>query len=320
MKRKMTVSIGIPAYNEEANIHHLLTCLIYQSETGIEIKEIMIVNDGSQDDTAQEVRKVHDKRILLVNNASRKGQIFCQNLIFSRANSDIIVLLEADTEPINLNYIKTLVEPIKNDRTVGIVQGNIVFAKPKTFIGRVLHLQTSIFHRAITRGKNLGGIFSSGRGGRAFSRQVYAQLRWPIHVPEDTFAALWCIRRKIPIQVQKRAVYVFRIPENITDFRHARQKMVTGRIALEKYFSIKDIRAIYGSGDESKVKMSIEFMLTNPLYCAVYFFLKIYAEIVGFNRYFSDYWEIGRSTKFVLEEGRWKLGKSLTISSITTRL
>jgi hypothetical protein len=119
-------------------------------------------------------------------------------------------------------------------------------------------------------------------------------------VPEDTFAALWCMWRKIPIKVQKRAVCVFRIPENIADFRHARQKMVTGCIVLENYFSSKDIRAIYSIGNEAKVIMLIEFMLANPLHCTIYFFLKGYAEIAGFKGRFSDYWEIGRSTKSIL--------------------
>lgn len=299
MKRKPTVIIGIRAYNEEANIHRLLTCLIHQSEKEIAIKKIIVVNDGSRDNTAREIRKVHDKQILLVNNDFRKGQTYCQNLIFSRANSDIVVLLEADTLPTSLSYISSLVDPIVSNRMTGLVQGNVDYAQPKTLIGRVIHEQDAIYRRVIARKKNLKRIFISGRGGRAFSRRVYTQLHWPAHVPEDAFAALWCIRKKIHIKVQKRAACVFRLPENVTDFRHARQKVLTGRIALEKYFSANEIGALYGRGNEAMVMMFVEFILANPNYCAVYFFLKIYAEIVGFNRNFSDYWEIGKSTKFV---------------------
>jgi len=307
--KQTTLTIGIPAYNEQANIYRLLTCLIHQSEKEIEIKKIIVVNDGSGDHTVMEIEKVHDKRILLINNSSRKGQIFCQNLIFSRTNSDIVVLLEADTEPINLNYIKTLVEPIINDRTIGIVQGNIVFAQSKTFIGRVITQQATIYHRAITLEKNLGEIFSSGRGGRAFSQRVYTKLRWPAHVPEDTYAALWCMRRKIPIKVQKQAVCVFRTPGNIRDFRRARQKMITGQTALEKYFSLKEIHSLYKRSNKETLMMFIEFILTKPFYCIFYFFLKGYAEIVSFKRNFSDHWEIGKSTKFVLEKAELNFGK-----------
>lgn len=302
---KPTVTIGIPAYNEEANIFRLLTCLVHQSEKGIEIQKIIVVNDGSRDNTEREIRKGHDKRILLISNTSRKGQIYCQNLIFSMSKSDIAVLLEADTEPIDLNYVKNLVEPIKSDRTIGIVQGNIIFAQPKTFVGRIIHEQAAIYHRAITRGKNLGDIFSSGRGGRAFSRRVYASLRWPTHVPEDTFALLWCKQRKIICKFQRRAICQFRLPENITDFRHARQKMVTGRIALEKYFSAKNIHSIYRSGNKATLAMFKEFILTNPLYCIAYIFLKLYAEKIGSNKKFSDYWEVSRSTKSVLADSSY---------------
>jgi len=302
MKQKPTITIGIPAYNEEVNIYRLLTCLIHQSENGIAIKQIIIINDGSGDHTALEIGKVHDERILLINNATRYGQIYCQNLIFSRANSDIVVLLEADTEPTNLNYLKTLIEPIKRDRTIGIIQGNILSLQPKTFVGKIIREQESIYLRTTTRKKNLEEIFSSGRGGRAFSRGVYTKLRWPAHIPEDTYAALWCMRRKIPIKVQKQAVCVFRTPENISDFRRARQKIITGRSALEKYFSVKEIHSLYNRSNKETLMMFIEFIFTKPIYCIFYFFLKGYAEIVGFNRNFSDHWEIGKSTKFVLEK------------------
>jgi len=51
MKKLITVSIGIPAYNEEANIGKLLSSLIKQKEAGFIIKEIIVVSDQSTDKT-----------------------------------------------------------------------------------------------------------------------------------------------------------------------------------------------------------------------------------------------------------------------------
>jgi len=320
MKKKTTVTIGIPAYNEEANIGNLLNAMLKQKQDKLVLDQIIVISDGSTDNTAREVRSVNDKRIILINNSTRRGQIYCQNRIFSQSKSDIVVLLEADTEPKNSNLIKMLVAPIVKDSDVGLVQGNIAFAQPKSFIGRILYEQAAIHYRMITREKNLGEVFSSGRGGRAFSRRVYTQLYWPAHVPEDTYAVLWCIRNNIPIKFQGKSICIFRIPESISDFRRARQKTIAGRTALKKYFSAKEIRGLYSKGNKAVLVMFIKFILTKPLYCVVYLFLKFYAEIIAYNSYFSDYWEVGRSTKFVVEEEKLILRKSMKFSSSTVRL
>ena len=51
MRKKLTVTIGIPAYNEEANVRNLLVSLLAQKETNFKLQEIIVVSDGSTDKT-----------------------------------------------------------------------------------------------------------------------------------------------------------------------------------------------------------------------------------------------------------------------------
>ena len=80
--KKPTVTIGIPAYNEEANIGVLLRAIVKQRETDFVLKKIIVVSDKSTDNTANEVKKIKDSRIKLIENRVRRGKVYNQNKIF----------------------------------------------------------------------------------------------------------------------------------------------------------------------------------------------------------------------------------------------
>jgi glycosyltransferase involved in cell wall biosynthesis len=47
MKKNMTVTIGIPAYNEAANITSLLMALLAQNTPNFKLESIIVASDGS---------------------------------------------------------------------------------------------------------------------------------------------------------------------------------------------------------------------------------------------------------------------------------
>lgn len=96
MKRKLTVSIGIPAYNEEANIKQLLIALLSQKRKNFILKEIIVISDGSTDNTVKETRSVRNRLITVIEGRNRLGKSKRLNEIFKRFRGDILFLLDAD--------------------------------------------------------------------------------------------------------------------------------------------------------------------------------------------------------------------------------
>jgi len=96
MKKIPTISIGIPAYNEEANIGNLLESILSQKQDSFVLKEMIVISDGSTDRTVQEAKKVSDERVKVIEGIERRGQAYRQNEICSRASADFLVLLNAD--------------------------------------------------------------------------------------------------------------------------------------------------------------------------------------------------------------------------------
>ena len=95
------VSIVIPTYNEEGNIP-LLDAAIHASlaKAGIADYEIVHVDDGSKDRSADEVRaeKAKDARVRLVRLARNAGETAATEAGIRRARGAIVVVMDCDLQ------------------------------------------------------------------------------------------------------------------------------------------------------------------------------------------------------------------------------
>src|SRR5271169_1321441 len=95
---KLTFSIVIPAYNESGRIRPTLDALLRHMQEQKWDAEILVVNDGSRDDTAQIVReygKAHPQ-ILLVENPGNRGKGYSVRNGMLHARGDICLFTDAD--------------------------------------------------------------------------------------------------------------------------------------------------------------------------------------------------------------------------------
>lgn len=88
------ISVIIPAYNAGSYICQCLASVVGQTYRDI---EIIVVDDGSTDDTAQRVRGAAsgDSRILLFQ-TDRRGVSHARNLAIAKARGDLIAPIDAD--------------------------------------------------------------------------------------------------------------------------------------------------------------------------------------------------------------------------------
>ena len=94
----LTYSFVIPAYNESVRIRPTLDELLRHVRTQNWDAEILVVNDGSRDDTAQIVRdygKLHPQ-ILLVENPGNRGKGYSVRNGMLHARGDICLFTDAD--------------------------------------------------------------------------------------------------------------------------------------------------------------------------------------------------------------------------------
>ena len=88
------ISIIIPVYNDGKSIRSIISKIL--SETRIEI-ELIIVNDGSTDNTSEIVTSFHDPRIILISQEN-KGVYSARNAALNRHTGKWVMFLDADDD------------------------------------------------------------------------------------------------------------------------------------------------------------------------------------------------------------------------------
>lgn len=113
----MKLSIIVPVYNEEKTIKKLIYELVSLKIQDVEI-EIIIVDDGSTDNTVNEIKKgiIGNKKIktMVFKKNSGKGSAVRAGL--AKAEGDYIIIQDADLE-YNPKDIASLLIPVKNGKT-----------------------------------------------------------------------------------------------------------------------------------------------------------------------------------------------------------
>lgn len=114
--KKYKIAAIVPVYNEEKNVYGVLQAL---SMCPL-LDEVICVNDGSTDNTLQEIKKV--KGITVINHNQNKGkpQAIITGLLNTKA--DIVVFIDGDLKGINNKIINELTQPLV-DGTYDVVVG-----------------------------------------------------------------------------------------------------------------------------------------------------------------------------------------------------
>lgn len=116
------VTVLVPAYNEEKVIANTLNALLASDYKGA--LEILVVNDGSTDKTAEVVAQLAGQHscIRLINQKNQ-GKSMAIKRGLDEAGYELVVMLDADTlfEPQTINR---LVLPMLQDQTIGAVAGH----------------------------------------------------------------------------------------------------------------------------------------------------------------------------------------------------
>src|SRR6266513_2221587 len=134
-------SIGIMAYNEEANIARTLQSVLEQTGPTVCIEEVIVVASGCTDRTVPIVSEMalEEPRIRLCVQEKREGKASAINLFLKKATSLVVVLIGADVIP-EAFAIENLCAPFK-DPKIGMVGGRPVPVNDQaTFLGHTVHL------------------------------------------------------------------------------------------------------------------------------------------------------------------------------------
>src|SRR2546423_11183779 len=217
-------SVGIMAYNEEANIGRTVRAVLEQQGLSMRIVEVIVVASGCTDRTVPIVTEIalQEPRVRVCIQEKREGKASAINLFLKQASSSIVVLIGADVLP-EASALEYLCAPFK-DPKIGMVGGRPVpVNNPATFMGHTVHLLWRLHARLARLHPKLGEVI-------AF-RNVISGI--PIDSPVDEISIQALISQLSYQLIYDPACIVYnKGPLTIHDFLKQRRRIYTGHLQV----------------------------------------------------------------------------------------
>ncbi len=298
MTKKYSVTIGIPAYNEEKNIGNLLNQLINQNISCGVIESIIVASDGSIDKTAQIVKGIKDKKVFLINGKTRHGKAYRQNQIVKKTRSNVLVLLDADTSIKDSIFLEKLVKPIVA-KEADLTSSTLIELPVRGFLERVLAVSMQLKRVLFASFKNGNNIYNCHGPARAFSKKACRLLNFIESDGEDMYSYLVCVRKGLKFLYVSDAQIMYRLPSNLKDHTKQSMRFFLSEKKYEKYFN-----SGFGKKEFSiplyvffiAFAKALPIIIRNLPYIVVYIFIFLYTKAkVSFGKKYGEMWQIASS-------------------------
>lgn len=294
-----TISILIPALNEEKNIINLLNDIKEQiTFGGFKIETVLVISDGSTDKTNELVSNFASDNLFvkLVINQKRLGKIFSVAKGYQILNTDYLIMFDADVRLAD-NTVLELSKGVLNNENAKLIAGNPIPLKLTSKFN--IAEQASMFSwHIVQKIKSIqpNSIYSAHGRILMLSRLLYKNIDIEsLSTPgDDQFIYL---QAKESFKYLDKAIVYYKLPSSINDylsqnlrFRRAQNMRLASDINLKDVFYIKNKRLLV-----------IQTCFLHPLRFVLWFNIYIAGFIkYKFQSYYGnkgDVWGIAKSTK-----------------------
>ncbi len=303
LPKKISVTVGISAFNEEANISCLLDSLVRQRRVGYTLERVCIISDGSTDNTEKIVLEYALKFpfIELVRDGKRSGQISRINQIYRMNTSDIVVNLDGDATLADEWTLEKLVMAFKNEK-VGLVGGCDTPLPPRTFFEKIVVTHIALWHK-VRVGLNGGdSVYNLHGCVSALRKELARKMSIPPKVfAQDTYLYFRARELGYGFYYQQDAVVYYRAPANFRDYYLQVTRFTATRVKISDHFGpwIEPLRHVPFS---RKVSAAIAFFFRHPILLPLALGLRGMVKVRGlfgrpFKQFGGTFWDPISSTK-----------------------
>ncbi|HSW88727.1 MAG TPA: glycosyltransferase family 2 protein [Candidatus Saccharimonadales bacterium] len=274
MSNKKTVSICIPAYNEEHNMDNILKQVYSQTQKEFVIEQVVVVSDGSTDNTVKIAQKYKNLGVKIIEGRVNRGQTCRQNEIIALTSSDILVLLNADLLLGDNEVIARLIDPILNGADLSAQWARPL--PPHTFMERILYAGFELKYFVYKHHKNGNNIYTCVGHMRALSRKFYSHVTFPkVSDGEDQYLYLACIKGGYRYEYTHASNVYFKLPDNFEDYKKYAVRIFQTQKKFGDVFSEELVRSERALPLDLRLRGCIYALLKYPFYTLPYILLHI---------------------------------------------
>ena len=226
------ITFGIPAHNEEATILKTVKSIL-EADYPSDKKEIIVVDDGSTDKTADVVRQfaVDHPEVELITKKNG-GKASALNVAFEHATGDYFSVMDADSR-ISKESIKISLSNFTDDE-VGAVISRVRVDEPKNFLERIQrfeYIMSSMIRKIMCNFGTLSitpGVLSIYR--MDVLRKVGGFTKDEHNLTEDLEIAMRLKYYGYLIKMEPRSITYTHVPSTMSDLWRQRIRWARGYI------------------------------------------------------------------------------------------
>jgi len=222
---KPFLSVIVPVFNEEKTVAQVIKKLLFQKEVG----EIVVVDDGSIDNTLKEIRKHKDKRLRVFSKGNGgKGSAICYGL--TKVTGEYVLIQDADLE-YDPEDIPALLEPVRKGKAK-VIYGS-------RFLGP--HLNLLYWHRV---GNSLLNFFVNILYNTTLSDTETCYKLLPVKLMKELNICSnnFDIEPEITCKVLKRGISIYEVPISYVGRTYSAGKKITWRDGVTAFFTVIALR------------------------------------------------------------------------------
>lgn len=276
-------SVIIPAYNAENTISVCLRSLLQQTVDNSEY-EIIVVDDGSTDNTAEVVRSFKGVRLIQQKN---QGPASARNQGVKNAKGDIVIFTDSDCVP-EKDWIREMTQAFSDDSDIVGVKG-IYKSKQKELAARFVQLEYEDKYDVLLRDKYIDFIDTYSA---AFKRDLFLQfdgydVSFPVACAEDVELTFRIFSKGYKMVFNPKAIVYHTHPRSFSDYFKKKYKFAYWRMLAVKKNPDKILK---DSHTPQVMKLQLLFLplLVSSLLLTLFWGDSIYFAIVILMAFFAS--------------------------------
>jgi len=232
------VSVLIAAYNERDCIFETLHSVIGQDYPGM--VEIVVINDGSTDDTKSEIRRAKERftdypRIVIrsLEQNPNQGKAAALNMGLAEASHEILVTVDADTSMYRDSLANLVTNLIDGPPNTGAVAGTVLVKNSRnTLMTRLQEWDYFLGIAVVKRIQSLyqGTLVAQGAFSAYWRSVVETVGGWEDTVGEDIVLTWALHQNNFRVNYAENAFVFTNVPETYGQFFRQRQRWSRGLI------------------------------------------------------------------------------------------
>lgn len=294
--KKITISVGIPAFNEQKNIQKLIKAILKQKPGNYVLEAINVVTDGCTDSTVEKVKQIKSKKVFIYPGENRKGKSARLNQLFRLNKSDLLIIVDADIQIKSKSLFNSLAKKIdqQNDSLIGIK----AIPLPATGLLEDCINYSMEFQLELRNEWNNNNNYLCYRGAfLAFSKKFIKDISIPnALVNNDSYFYFLAKHIHLKTKYLNNISVYYQSPKTFTDHLHQSSRFQGSKAEIMKYFP--EMEHEYSLPKRLLISKIIKYFIKNPILFGLYISILLATKLRKIKSLQSQ-WKIASSTKIL---------------------